>query len=132
LAAAGVAGEWRCRAAPPGGWSLEMERDVRESVTAAWTLEMEAWSRLEMDRGPWRGWAWPPGPASCQHVIICEHWAAAAVVIFGYGLFGYRLVLPELPRIISGFTIYYPNFPNKFRVPDITGSGSGISGSGNG
>jgi hypothetical protein len=85
-----------------------------------------------MDRGPWRGWAWPPGPASCQHVIICEHWAAAAVVIFGYGLFGYRLVLPELPRIISGFTIYYPNFPNKFRVPDITGSGSGISGSGNG
>jgi hypothetical protein len=23
---------------------------------------------------------------------------------FGYGLFGYRLALPELPKIISGFT----------------------------
>jgi hypothetical protein len=102
----------------------------RESITAAWVPGDGdgPW------RGPWRGcvptsvprWAW----AGQRVIVICEQWAAAAVVIFGYGLFGYRLVLPELPRIISGFTIYYPNFPNKFRVPDITGSG--ISGSGNG
>jgi hypothetical protein len=103
---------------------MERDRDCRlDSRDGA----VEPPGEVEMDRGPWRGWAWPPGPASCQHVIICEQWA---VVIFGYGLFGYRLVLAELPRIFSGFTIYYPNFPNKFRVPDITGSG--ISGSGNG
>jgi hypothetical protein len=82
-------GEWRCRgrAAPPGGWSSGDGACCVTSVTAAW---MEAWSRLEMemDRGPWRGWAWPPGPASCQqHVIICD---IGPRQIFGYGLFGYR------------------------------------------
>jgi hypothetical protein len=93
----------------------------RESMTAAWR-----WT-VARGVGAWVGLAAWAG----QHVIvICEQWAATAVVIFGYGFFGYRLVLPELPRIISGFTIYYPNFPNKFRVPDNTGSG--ISGSGNG
>jgi hypothetical protein len=39
-------------------------------------------------------------------------------------------VIPELPEIISGFTSCYPKFPNKIRVSGISGSGSGIPGSG--
>jgi hypothetical protein len=39
-------------------------------------------------------------------------------------------VLPELPRIIAGFISWYAKFPNKIRVPDVMGSGSGIPGSG--
>jgi hypothetical protein len=39
-------------------------------------------------------------------------------------------VIPELPRIISGFASCYPKFPNKIRVSGISGSGSGIPGSG--
>jgi hypothetical protein len=41
-------------------------------------------------------------------------------------------VIPELPRIISGFASCYPKFPNKIRVSGISGSGSGIPGSGSG
>jgi hypothetical protein len=50
--------------------------------------------------------------------------------ITGFGLFGNRQVVPELPRIISGFISWYPKFPNKIRVPDIMGSGLKIPGSG--
>jgi hypothetical protein len=39
-------------------------------------------------------------------------------------------VIPELPEIISGFASCYPKFPNKIRVLGISGSGSGIPGSG--
>jgi hypothetical protein len=39
-------------------------------------------------------------------------------------------VIPELPEIISGFASCYPKFPNKIRVSGISGSGSGIPGSG--
>jgi hypothetical protein len=39
-------------------------------------------------------------------------------------------VIPELPEIISGFVSCYPKFPNKIRVSGISGSGSGIPGSG--
>jgi hypothetical protein len=39
-------------------------------------------------------------------------------------------VIPELPEIISGFGSCYPKFPNKIRVSGISGSGSGIPGSG--
>jgi hypothetical protein len=39
-------------------------------------------------------------------------------------------VIPELPEINSGFASCYPKFPNKIRVSVISGSGSGISGSG--
>jgi hypothetical protein len=41
-------------------------------------------------------------------------------------------VIPELPEIISGFASCYPKFPNKIRVSGISGSGSGIPGSGYG
>jgi hypothetical protein len=36
--------------------------------------------------------------------------------------------VPELPKISSGFTSCHPKFPNKIRVSDNSGSGSGISG----
>jgi hypothetical protein len=39
-------------------------------------------------------------------------------------------VIPELPEIISGFASCYPKFLNKIRVSGISGSGSGIPGSG--
>ena len=39
-------------------------------------------------------------------------------------------MIPELPEIISGFASCYPKFPNKIRVSGISGSGSGIPGSG--
>jgi hypothetical protein len=39
-------------------------------------------------------------------------------------------VIPELPEINSGFASCYPKFPNKIRVLGISGSGSGIPGSG--
>jgi hypothetical protein len=39
-------------------------------------------------------------------------------------------VIPELPEIDSGFASCYPKFPNKIRVSGISGSGSGIPGSG--
>jgi hypothetical protein len=39
-------------------------------------------------------------------------------------------VIPELPEINSGFASCYPKFPNKIRVSGISGSGSGIPGSG--
>jgi hypothetical protein len=35
-----------------------------------------------------------------------------------------------IPEIISGFACCYPKFPNKIRVSGISGSGSGIPGSG--
>jgi hypothetical protein len=40
------------------------------------------------------------------------------------------IVIPELPEINSGFASCYPKFPNKIRVSGISGSGSGIPGSG--
>jgi hypothetical protein len=39
-------------------------------------------------------------------------------------------VIPELPELNSGFASCYPKFPNKIRVSGISGSGSGIPGSG--
>jgi hypothetical protein len=39
-------------------------------------------------------------------------------------------VIPELPKINSGFASCYPKFPNKIRVSGISGSSSGIPGSG--
>jgi hypothetical protein len=39
-------------------------------------------------------------------------------------------VIPELPEVNSGFANCYPKFPNKIRVSGISGSGSGIPGSG--
>jgi hypothetical protein len=39
-------------------------------------------------------------------------------------------VIPELPELNSGFASCYPKFPNKIRVSGISGSSSGISGSG--
>jgi hypothetical protein len=36
--------------------------------------------------------------------VIVNSGPRAAVVNFEYGLFGYWYMLPELPRIISGFT----------------------------
>lgn len=39
-------------------------------------------------------------------------------------------MIPELPEINSGFASCYPKFPNKIRVSGISGSGSGIPGSG--
>jgi hypothetical protein len=39
-------------------------------------------------------------------------------------------VIPELPEINLGFASCYPKFPNKIRVSGISGSGSGIPGSG--
>jgi hypothetical protein len=41
-------------------------------------------------------------------------------------------VIPELPELNSGFASCYPKFPNKIRVSGISGSGSGIPGSGYG
>jgi hypothetical protein len=38
--------------------------------------------------------------------------------------------VPELPEINSGFANCYPKFRNKIRVSGISGSGSGIPGSG--
>jgi hypothetical protein len=39
-------------------------------------------------------------------------------------------VIPELPKINWGFASCYPKLPNKIRVSGISGSGSGIPGSG--
>jgi hypothetical protein len=39
-------------------------------------------------------------------------------------------VIPELPELNSGFASCYPKFPNKIPVSGISGSGSGIPGSG--
>jgi hypothetical protein len=39
-------------------------------------------------------------------------------------------MIPELPEIISGFASCYPKFLNQIRVSGISGSGSGIPGSG--
>jgi hypothetical protein len=39
-------------------------------------------------------------------------------------------VIPELPELNSGFVSCYPKFLNKIRVSGISGSGSGILGSG--
>jgi hypothetical protein len=39
-------------------------------------------------------------------------------------------VIPELPELNSGFASCYPKFPNQIRVSGISGSGSGIPGSG--
>jgi hypothetical protein len=39
-------------------------------------------------------------------------------------------VIPELPELNSGFASCYPKVPNKIRVSGISGSGSGIPGSG--
>jgi hypothetical protein len=61
---------------------------------------------------------------------VCFVGPCSLLNISGFGLFGYRQVVPELPGIISGFISWYPKFPNKIRVPDIMGLGSGISGSG--
>jgi hypothetical protein len=39
-------------------------------------------------------------------------------------------VIPELLELNFGFASCYPKFPNKIRVSDISGSGSGIPSSG--
>jgi hypothetical protein len=42
-----------------------------------------------------------------------------------FGYFGYPIMIPELPEIISGFASCYPKFLNQIWVSGISGSGSG-------
>jgi hypothetical protein len=70
----------------------------------------------------WVG-TWANGLYACRLLAIDP---CSWLKISGFGLFGYRQVVPELPRIISGFIRWYPKFPNKIQVPNIMGLGIGL------
>jgi hypothetical protein len=112
----------------PDGWSAGRWRGVAGSWTwmpGCWLLDLDEWMeepnrRMDKDNGAchlgfavaavcavrWWAWAgrcgqWPLGRGSwafprLRSGVACRN--------FGSGLFGYRFALPELPRIIPGFT----------------------------
>jgi hypothetical protein len=73
----------------------------------------------------WAG-TWANGLYACRLLAVGP---CSWLKVSRFGLFGYRQVVPELPRIILGSISWYPKFRNKIWVPDIMGLGSGILGS---